>query len=69
MRKALQERETLLRAAPHMWPLRFVMPHMPNLRPAWLIRIGLFLYDHLAKRELLPARAASTCAAMRPARR
>jgi len=55
VRKALQERETLLRAAPHiMWPLRFVMPHMPNLRPAWLIRMGLFLYDHLAKRELLP---------------
>jgi glycerol-3-phosphate dehydrogenase len=55
VRKALQERETLLRAAPHiMWPLRFVMPHMPNLRPAWLIRLGLFLYDHLAKRELLP---------------
>jgi glycerol-3-phosphate dehydrogenase len=55
VRKALHERETLLRAAPHiMWPLRFVMPHMPNLRPAWLIRIGLFLYDHLAKRELLP---------------
>ncbi|MGS0893582.1 glycerol-3-phosphate dehydrogenase [Burkholderia stagnalis] len=55
VRKALQERETLLRAAPHiMGPLRFVMPHMPNLRPAWLIRVGLFLYDHLAKRELLP---------------
>ncbi|KVD88102.1 glycerol-3-phosphate dehydrogenase [Burkholderia sp. ABCPW 14] len=55
VRKALQERETLLRAAPHIiWPLRFVMPHMPNLRPVWLIRIGLFLYDHLAKRELLP---------------
>jgi glycerol-3-phosphate dehydrogenase len=55
VRKALQERETLLRAAPHiMWPLRFVMPYMPNLRPAWLIRAGLFLYDHLARRELLP---------------
>ena len=55
VRKALQERETLLRAAPHIiWPLRFVMPHMPDLRPAWLIRAGLFLYDHLAKRELLP---------------
>jgi glycerol-3-phosphate dehydrogenase len=55
VRKALQERETLLRAAPHiMGPLRFVMPHMPNLRPAWLIRLGLFLYDHLARRELLP---------------
>ena len=45
----------LLHAAPHiMWPLRFVMPHMPNLRPAWMIRAGLFLYDHLARRELLP---------------
>jgi glycerol-3-phosphate dehydrogenase len=55
VRKALQEREVLLRAAPHiMWPLRFVMPHMPNLRPAWMIRAGLFLYDHLARRELLP---------------
>ncbi|MGH8780961.1 glycerol-3-phosphate dehydrogenase [Paraburkholderia sp.] len=55
VRKALQERETLLRAAPHiMWPLRFAMPHMPDLRPAWLIRAGLFLYDHLARRELLP---------------
>ncbi|WP_345814396.1 glycerol-3-phosphate dehydrogenase [Paraburkholderia sp. PREW-6R] len=55
VRKALQERETLLRAAPHiMWPLRFVMPHMPDLRPAWLIRAGLFFYDHLARRELLP---------------
>ena len=55
VRKALQEREVLLRSAPHIiWPLRFVMPHMPSLRPAWLIRIGLFLYDHLSKRELLP---------------
>ncbi|PLZ01688.1 glycerol-3-phosphate dehydrogenase [Burkholderia sp. WAC0059] len=55
VRKALQERETLLRAAPHiMRPLRFVMPHVPSLRPAWLIRAGLFLYDHLARRQLLP---------------
>jgi glycerol-3-phosphate dehydrogenase len=55
VRKALQEREVLLRSAPHiMWPLRFVMPHMPSLRPAWMIRAGLFLYDHLARRELLP---------------
>lgn len=55
VRKALQERETLLRAAAHIIrPLRFVMPHVPNLRPAWLIRAGLFLYDHLARRELLP---------------
>lgn len=55
VRKALQEREVLLRSAPHiMWPLRFVMPHDPSMRPAWMIRIGLFLYDHLAKREVLP---------------
>ncbi len=55
VRKALQEREVLLRAAPHiMWPLSFVIPHMPNLRPAWMIRAGLFLYDHLERRELLP---------------
>jgi len=55
VRKALQEREVLLRSAPHiMWPLRFVMPYDPSMRPAWVIRLGLFLYDHLARRELLP---------------
>jgi len=55
VREALAEREALLRNAPHiMWPLRFRLPHRPHLRPAWMIRIGLFLYDHLAKRELLP---------------
>jgi glycerol-3-phosphate dehydrogenase len=55
VRKALREREVLLRAAPHLIrPLRFVMPHMPDLRPAWMIRLGLFLYDHLGRRELLP---------------
>jgi glycerol-3-phosphate dehydrogenase len=56
VRKALAERERLLRSAPHiMRPLRFVMPHDPLMRPAWLIRLGLFLYDHLARREWLPA--------------
>jgi glycerol-3-phosphate dehydrogenase len=56
VRKALIEREVLLRAAPHiMWPLRFVMPHASGQRPALLIRAGLFLYDMLARRELLPA--------------
>ena len=56
VRKALVEREVLLRSAPHiMWPLRFVMPHARGQRPAWLIRAGLFLYDMLAKREILPA--------------
>jgi len=58
VRKALIEREVLLRAAPHiMRPLRFVMPHAPGQRPALLIRAGLFLYDMLARRELLPASA------------
>ena len=56
VRKALAEREVLLKGAPHiMWPLRFVMPHDPSMRPAWMIRAGLFLYDHLARREVLPA--------------
>ena len=55
VRKALIEREILLRSAPHiMRPLRFVMPHDKGQRPAWMIRAGMFLYDHLAKRELLP---------------
>jgi len=55
VRKALAEREVLLKGAPHiMWPLRFVMPHDPSMRPAWMIRLGLFLYDHLARREVLP---------------
>jgi glycerol-3-phosphate dehydrogenase len=56
VKKALAERELLLKSAPHiMWPLRFVMPHDPSMRPVWMVRIGLFLYDHLAKREWLPA--------------
>jgi glycerol-3-phosphate dehydrogenase len=59
VRKALREREVLLAAAPHiMRPLRFVMPHAAHLRPAWMIRAGLFLYDHLASRERLPASGA-----------
>ncbi len=56
MREALIEREVLLRAAPHIiWPLTFVLPHSPEQRPAWLIRLGLLLYDHLGGRERLPA--------------
>jgi glycerol-3-phosphate dehydrogenase len=55
VRKALAEREVLLKSAPHiMRPLRFVMPHDPSMRPVWMIRAGLFLYDHLARREWLP---------------
>jgi glycerol-3-phosphate dehydrogenase len=54
VRKALQEREVLLHAAPHIIsPLRFVMPHVAHLRPAWLIRLGLFLYDNLSRRHIL----------------
>lgn len=56
VRHALGEREVLLRAAPHIiWPLRFILPHHKALRPRWLIRLGLFMYDHLGGRKLLPA--------------
>jgi len=55
VREALIEREVLLKAAPHIiWPMRFVLPHSSEQRPAWLIRMGLFLYDHLGGRKLLP---------------
>ena len=53
--EALAEREVVLRIAPHLvHPLAFVLPHEPHLRPAWMIRIGLFLYDHLGGRKTLP---------------
>ncbi|STD50590.1 Aerobic glycerol-3-phosphate dehydrogenase [Edwardsiella tarda] len=53
--EALAEREVLLKMAPHIaFPLRFRLPHQPHLRPAWMIRAGLFLYDHLGKRTTLP---------------
>ncbi len=56
VREALIEREVLLAAAPHIvWPMRFVLPHSPEQRPAWLIRLGLFLYDHLGGRKRLAA--------------
>ena len=55
VREALIEREVLLRNAPHIvWPMRFVLPHSPEQRPRWLVRLGLFLYDHLGGRERLP---------------
>ena len=55
VRESLAEREVLLRAAPHIvWPLRFVLPHHKGLRPWWMIRTGLFLYDHLGGRRILP---------------
>ena len=53
--EALAEREVLLSIAPHIiWPLEFVLPHEPHLRPAWMIRLGLFLYDHIGGRTQLP---------------
>lgn len=56
VREALAEREILMTKAPHIVrPLRFILPHRPQLRPAWLIRAGLFIYDHLGKRYALPA--------------
>ncbi len=55
VREALIEREVLLASAPHIiWPMRFVLPHSPHDRPAWLVRLGLFLYDHLGGRKRLP---------------
>ena len=57
--EALREREVLLNTAPHLVrPLRFVMPHVPELRPAWMIRAGLWLYDMLARRQTLPGSVA-----------
>ncbi len=55
VREALKERETLLRIAPHIaWPMRFVLPHSREQRPAWMVRLGLFLYDHIGGRRSLP---------------
>ncbi|MEI7064716.1 glycerol-3-phosphate dehydrogenase [Dickeya chrysanthemi] len=54
--EALSEREVLLKMAPHIiFPMRFRLPHQPHLRPAWMIRAGLFMYDHLGKRVSLPS--------------
>ena len=56
VRESLMEREVLWRIAPHIvWPLRFVLPYHKGMRPAWLLRLGLFIYDHLGGRKLLPA--------------
>ncbi len=55
VRESLQEREVLLAVAGHLVsPMRFIMPHVPGLRPRWMIRLGLFLYDHLGQRTTLP---------------
>ena len=55
VREALMEREVLWAMAPHIiWPLRFILPHHKGLRPAWFLRLGLFIYDHLGGRKRLP---------------
>src|SRR5712672_4220174 len=56
VREALIEREVMLRMAPHLIrPMRFVLPAEPGLRPAWQLRLGLFVYDHLGGRKILPS--------------
>ncbi|MDZ3832283.1 MAG: glycerol-3-phosphate dehydrogenase [Sphingopyxis sp.] len=56
VREALKEREILWGIAPHIiWPMRFVLPYRDGLRPRWLLRLGLFLYDHIGGRKKLPA--------------
>ena len=56
VREALIERERLLRIAPHIIrPMQFILPHVPELRPRWLMRLGLFFYDHIGGRKILPA--------------
>ena len=67
VQEALQEREVLMRNAPHLIdPLRLIMPHAPDHRPAWMIRAGLFLYDYLGTRQTLP-RSERFCLANHPA--
>ena len=67
VREALAEREVLLAKAPHIVkPMRFVLPHRPHLRPAWMIRAGLFLYDHLGKRKKLAGSNSLTFGASSP---
>ena len=56
VRSALKEREILLKCAPHIVrPMRFILPHNPNIRPAWLVRMGLFLYDFMAPGDFQPS--------------
>jgi len=63
VREALSEREVLWGIAPHIiWPLRFILPHRPGLRPRWLLRLGLFLYDHIGGRKHLPPAESVTLA-------
>ncbi len=63
VRESLSERERLWGIAPHIvWPMRFVLPYVDGLRPRWLLRVGLFLYDHIGGRKRLPATQSLTLA-------
>ncbi len=67
VRESLSERERLWAIAPHIaWPMRFVLPHVRGLRPRWLVRLGLLLYDNIGGRKLLPA-TSNVALAMHPA--
>ncbi|TVP90602.1 MAG: glycerol-3-phosphate dehydrogenase [Pseudomonadaceae bacterium] len=69
VRESLGEREILLAKAPHIiWPLRFILPHERHLRPHWMLRAGLFLYDHLGLRDRLPGSRAVKLGADNPLR-
>lgn len=62
VREALAEREVLLRMAPHIiFPIKFFLPYLPHFRSAWLIRLGLFIYDRLSKRNNLPSSSSLQC--------
>ena len=67
VREALREREVLWGIAPHIIrPMRFVLPHHTGLRPAWLLRLGLFIYDHLGGRKICRRHEPCGCGAIRP---
>ncbi|MGB1539438.1 MAG: FAD-dependent oxidoreductase, partial [Rickettsiales bacterium] len=67
VRESLQERERLLKIAPHLiHPREFILPYLSDMRPAWMIRAGLFLYDHLARRKSLPGSHTVELAAASP---
>ncbi|MBB6228393.1 glycerol-3-phosphate dehydrogenase [Polymorphobacter multimanifer] len=69
VQKALAEREVLLDAAPHItWPQSFVLPQAKGMRPAWMLRAALFLYDHLARRKDVPGSSAINLAQDRAGR-
>ncbi len=70
VRESLRERELLLKNAPHLVrPMRFVIPHVSSMRPAWMMKLGIKLYDFLAGRSVLPSPACWISPTTRPVRR